>query len=59
MRASVDEVVADSEMLVIGNKAAEFKDIESRLRPGQVVLDLVRLFARPVGEAGAYQGLCW
>jgi GDP-mannose 6-dehydrogenase len=59
MRASVDEVVADSEMLVIGNKAAEFKDIESRLRPGQVVLDLVRLFAQPVGEVGAYQGLCW
>ena len=59
MRASVDEVINDSDVLVIGNKAAEFRDIESRLKKGQVVLDLVRLFDKPVGEDGSYQGICW
>src|SRR5947207_4386372 len=59
MRGSVDEVINDSEILVIGNKAAEFCEIESRLKSGQAVLDLVRLFDKPVGEDGSYQGICW
>ena len=59
MRGSVDEVINDSEILVIGNKAAEFREIESRLKSGQTVLDLVRLFDKPVGEDGLYQGICW
>src|SRR6266446_3596076 len=54
MRGSVDEVINDSEILVIGNKAAEFREIESRLKSGQAVLDLVRLFDKPVGEDGSY-----
>ena len=59
MRGSVDEVINDSEILVMGNKAAEFREIESRLKSGQTVLDLVRLFDKPVGEDGSYQGICW
>jgi GDP-mannose 6-dehydrogenase len=59
MRGSVDEVLQDSEVLVIGNKAREFQDIEGRIRKGQVILDLVRLFDRSVGEEGSYQGICW
>jgi len=59
MRGSVDEVLNDSEVVVIGNKAAEFREIESRLKNGQLVLDLVRLFDRPVGQDGSYQGICW
>ena len=59
MRGSVNEVINDSEILVIGNKAAEFREIEFRLKSGQTVLDLVRLFDKPVGENGLYQGICW
>ena len=59
MRGSVVEVIDDSDVVVIGNKAAEFKNIEEHLREGQVVLDLVRLFEKPIGEDGAYQGICW
>jgi GDP-mannose 6-dehydrogenase len=59
MRSSVDEVVNDSEVLVIGNKAKEFRAIEGRVRKDQVLIDLVRLFDKPIGEAGLYQGICW
>jgi GDP-mannose 6-dehydrogenase len=59
MRGSVAEVIDDSEVVVIGNKAAEFKNIETHLREGQLVLDLVRLFDKPIGEEDAYQGICW
>ncbi|MFN2405786.1 MAG: nucleotide sugar dehydrogenase [Pyrinomonadaceae bacterium] len=57
MRASIDEVLSASDTVVIGNKAEEFRQIESRLRPDQTVIDLVRLFDRPSDES--YQGICW
>lgn len=57
MRGSIDEVLSASDTIVIGNKSEEFRQIESRLRPDQTVIDLVRLFDRPSGNG--YQGICW
>jgi GDP-mannose 6-dehydrogenase len=58
MRASVEEVLEHAEVLVIGNKAEEFRDIPARLRPGQKLIDLVRLFEDRT-TAEAYEGICW
>jgi len=58
MRGSVAEVIADSEVIVIGNKAEEFRQIEESLRAGQTVIDLVRLFEGRVSD-GSYEGICW
>ena len=57
MRSSIDEVLSAADTVVIGNKSEEFRQIESRLRPDQTVIDLVRLFDRPSGNG--YQGICW
>src|SRR5215211_5804074 len=57
MRSSIDEVLEAANTIVIGNKSEEFRQIESRLRPDQTVIDLVRLFDRPSGNG--YQGICW
>ncbi|MDX6693401.1 MAG: GDP-mannose 6-dehydrogenase [Blastocatellia bacterium] len=58
MRASIEEVLEHAEVLIVGNKAEEFRDIETKLRDGQTLIDLVRLFdERTTG--GAYQGICW
>jgi GDP-mannose 6-dehydrogenase len=59
MRGSIDEVLNDSEVLVIGNKAKEFRAIEGKIRKEQILIDLVRLFEKPVGGDGLYQGICW
>ena len=58
MVENLEEIVADSEVLVIGNGAAEFKDVLSRIKPGQVVIDLVRI-GKGRSEAGRYEGICW
>ena len=58
MRADMEEVLKDSEVLIIGNKAAEFRDIEAKLRPDQKVIDLVRVFGERVSDE-SYQGICW
>ena len=57
MRSTIDEVLNAANTIVIGNKSEEFRQIESRLRPDQTVIDLVRLFERTSGNG--YQGLCW
>jgi GDP-mannose 6-dehydrogenase len=57
MRTSIEEVLESADVLVVGNKAEEFKEIEHKRREGQVVIDLVRLFNKASGES--YQGICW
>jgi GDP-mannose 6-dehydrogenase len=57
MRSSIDEVLSTTDTIVIGNKSEEFRQIETRVRPDQTVIDLVRLFDRPSGNG--YQGICW
>jgi GDP-mannose 6-dehydrogenase len=57
MRGSIDEVLEAANTIVIGNRSEEFRQIESRLRSGQTVIDLVRLFDRTSGDG--YQGICW
>jgi GDP-mannose 6-dehydrogenase len=58
MRASIDEVLNEGEVLILGNKSAEFRSIESRLRSDHVVIDLVRAFGDRV-SGGQYEGICW
>jgi GDP-mannose 6-dehydrogenase len=58
MVESMEEVLDFAEVIVIGNGAAEFKAIFERLKPGQVVVDLVRISPNK-SEPGRYDGICW
>ena len=57
MRGSVDEVLDECDVIVIGNKATEFRSIESRINANQTVVDLVRISDRT--SDGSYEGICW
>ena len=52
------KVLDFADVLVVGNGAKEFGDILERTRPGQVVVDFVRVAAGR-SEAGRYDGICW
>jgi len=58
MLSDLDGVLAFAETIVVGNSAAEFKDIMQRLRPGQLVVDLVRIVNQSSRE-GVYDGIGW
>jgi GDP-mannose 6-dehydrogenase len=58
MRGSIKEVLDSSDVLIIGNKAGEFREIATQLRTDQTVIDLVRLFDEGT-NSGTYQGICW
>lgn len=53
----MDEVLRFAEVIVVGNGAAEFRDVLHRLRRDQTVVDLVRIADQPSGEH--YDGICW
>ena len=58
MRESIDGVLADSDVIIIGNRAEEFRSVGERLREDQRVIDLVRLFDGQTSNQN-YQGICW
>lgn len=55
---TLDQVLEFAEVIVIGNGAPEFRESLQRLKPGQVVVDLVRISPMR-SEPGHYEGICW
>lgn len=58
LAAGLDEVLEASDCLVIGNTDPEFRHVPDRVRPDQVVVDLVRVDPR-LRSGGNYRGICW
>ncbi len=59
MKSELADVIAGSDLLVIGlNDARVFATLSETVRPGQIVLDLVRMPERAKLRS-AYEGLCW
>ena len=56
---SIDEVIDNSDVIVVGNAAPEFSDALKRTRPDQVIVDLVRVKTDRTEIPGQYQGICW
>lgn len=55
---NMEDVLEFAEVIVIGNGAKEFSGVLDTLKPGQVVIDLVRI-SQNKSEAGRYDGICW
>jgi GDP-mannose 6-dehydrogenase len=58
MKDTVNAVLTHGDVVIIGNGSPEFREIQPRLREGQVVIDLVRAFGAKTSDA-AYQGVAW
>jgi GDP-mannose 6-dehydrogenase len=59
MCPTVEEVLAQSEVIVIGNRDETFAGVLQNLRPDQIVIDLVRISDEVFNLNGQYQGICW
>ncbi len=56
---SIKEVLDDSQVIVIGNKAPDFQQVLQQLRQDQVVIDLVRI-SQDIDQLNSrYEGICW
>jgi len=59
MCTEFDEVVDHAEVIVIGNKSAEFRDVVRRMDDGKIVFDLVRITDEVKDALDGYEGICW
>jgi len=57
MRPTIGQVVEFADVIVLGNKSQEFKDLDLTKKDGPLVIDLVRLFERR--SDNSYEGICW
>jgi GDP-mannose 6-dehydrogenase len=59
MRPSAEELVRESDVVVVSTASGSFGKVLAQLRPDQVVVDLVRIIERPEALNGNYYGICW
>jgi GDP-mannose 6-dehydrogenase len=60
LRKTLDDVLQDAEVVVIGTRGLDKELLRSKLLPSHVVIDLVNLEkSRRVEASGAYSGICW
>jgi GDP-mannose 6-dehydrogenase len=59
MCSSLDEILNDSEVIVIGQKTPEFQEAIQRLNDGQQVVDLARISEEIDHLDSQYTGICW
>lgn len=51
-------ILDHGQVIVVGNRTAEFQEIVRHVRDGQVVVDLARVVDR-TSRKGQYEGICW
>jgi GDP-mannose 6-dehydrogenase len=56
---TIDEVLDNSDVIVVGNGAPEFSDALKRTRADQQIIDLVRVKTPREEIPGTYDGICW
>src|SRR5882672_10699959 len=56
---TIDEVIEQSEVIVVGNQSPEFADALTSARAGQIIIDLVRLPIAGSLLRADYRGICW
>jgi GDP-mannose 6-dehydrogenase len=60
MRQSAEELVRDSDVVVVSTSSGRFKEVLAQSkRPDQVVIDLVRITDQQGVPNGKYYGICW
>ena len=59
MAESIDDLIERSDVIVIANGAAEFRDVPLKMREDQVLVDLVRIVDDPSVARGEYIGIAW
>ncbi|MFN8441136.1 MAG: UDP-glucose/GDP-mannose dehydrogenase family protein [Caldilineaceae bacterium] len=56
---SIEEVMEDSEVLVVTNGSPTFQDAPHKLLPHQTLIDLAGVIKKNGALRGKYEGICW
>jgi GDP-mannose 6-dehydrogenase len=56
---TTDEILAHAEVIVVANSDPDFPPVLKRVKPQQIIFDLVRIFPEPPRDLPNYHGFCW
>jgi GDP-mannose 6-dehydrogenase len=59
MHSSAEELVRDSDVVVVSNASEKFREALIATRPDQIVVDLVRIIEDREALKSQYYGICW
>lgn len=59
MRSRLEDVLEESEVLVVGNGSESHRQVLHRIRPDQILIDLVGIAKGQGSTLGEYEGICW
>ena len=59
LRERIQDVIDESEVLVVAKKGESFEESVAGLNHGSVVVDLVRIFSDRSRQPVNYEGICW
>jgi GDP-mannose 6-dehydrogenase len=59
MRSSIKDVLAESEVVVVANGSASFRQVAGDMRADQILIDLVGAAEVNGNLRGEYDGICW
>jgi GDP-mannose 6-dehydrogenase len=59
LKETIEEVLEQSEVLVVAKKGKTFEESVAGLNHGSVVIDLVRIFSEASRRPARYEGICW
>ncbi|MFN0111086.1 MAG: nucleotide sugar dehydrogenase [Blastocatellia bacterium] len=58
MRRELNDVIEGAEVVIIGKKEEEFRQLGEKLNNGRLFIDLVGML-KGLEHGGSYQGICW
>jgi GDP-mannose 6-dehydrogenase len=59
MREDAKEVLDHADIVLVANASRNFRDVMTRIKPGQIVYDLVRITDEGKNFKGQYEGIGW
>ncbi len=59
MKGSLEDVLDQAEVILIANRGEGFPAALEKIKPGQIVYDLVRISEERTAGNGHYEGICW
>lgn len=59
MCENIEDIMSDSDVIIIGNRAPEFRQALKKTSEHQRVIDLVRILDSPNGMVARYEGIGW
>jgi GDP-mannose 6-dehydrogenase len=59
LNSDFDDVIANSDVIILGNRDEKFRALAQEAPAGKQVVDLVGFMSKATSVSGRTEGICW